>query len=130
MNSHWCHYFASPPTEVFTSRHWRRFSELAGVDLRSLPYSYLVLDKRPWNEIENESVSNQTVRILGHPRVYKAFALLLGCGESGLIEGRLTKSHLPEAFKLARKERLPAVLQWKLDGNEISALPDISSADD
>src|SRR5207244_1564733 len=42
---HWCHHFAEPPAEAFQSADWRRFSTELGIDLRSLPVSFLVLDR-------------------------------------------------------------------------------------
>ncbi len=56
--------------------NWARFAKIAGVDLRSLPLSYLVLDKRSVTETAE-------VRVIGRPRVYKAHALLLGCDATG-----------------------------------------------
>ncbi|MCD8483408.1 MAG: small ribosomal subunit Rsm22 family protein [Verrucomicrobia bacterium] len=43
--SDWCHHFAHPPPEVFTDPNWAKFGKWMGVDLRSLPFSYLVCDK-------------------------------------------------------------------------------------
>jgi hypothetical protein len=112
--SHWCHHFASPPPAVFTDGDWARFAELAGVDLRSLPLSFLVLDKRPLH-----AVHPGAVRILGRPRVFKAHALLLGCSEEGLREGRLNKRNLPAEFRALKKERAEPLQAWTCQGDEI-----------
>ncbi|MBI3886386.1 MAG: hypothetical protein HY302_11755 [Opitutae bacterium] len=42
---HWCHHFAAPPPEIFANSDWVRFGQRAGIDLRNLPYSFLVLDR-------------------------------------------------------------------------------------
>jgi hypothetical protein len=101
---HWCHHFAPSPPEAFTDGDWARFAELAGVDLRSLPVSFLVLDKRP------QTVESEAVRVIGRPRVYKAHALVLGCDASGVREYRRTKRDQPEEFRRLKKGAIPAHL--------------------
>ena len=98
---HWCHHFAPSPTEVFTDGNWARFAKLAGVDLRSLPVSFLALDKRPQPQ-------SDAVRIIGRPRVYKAHALLLGCDSSGVREYRVTKREQSEEFRRLKKGKVEA----------------------
>jgi len=111
---HWCHHFASPPPSVFTDSNWARFANLLGIDLRDLPLSYLVLDKRP-----APSLPPGATRILGHPRLYKAHALLLGCDATGVRDRRLTKRFLPDAFRDAKKGRVAPLQDWTCDQNEI-----------
>lgn len=93
---HWCHHFAPSSPEVFTNGNWSRFAKLAGVDLRSLPLSYLVLDKRRLSQSDR-------VRVIGRPRVYKAHALLLGCDSGGVREHRRTKRDQPNEFHRLKK---------------------------
>lgn len=116
-DSHWCHHFAPPPPAVFTDGNWARFAELAGVDLRSLPLSFLVLDKRPV-----PMPAAGSVRVLGRPRVYKAHALLLGCGAEGLFERRLSKRHLPSVFRSLKKGGAESLQVWTTEGEEIVAI--------
>jgi hypothetical protein len=78
---HWCHHFASPPPKVFTDSNWARFASVMGVDLRDLPLSFLVLDKRPVPPLPCGAG-----RVIGHPRIYKGHALLLGCDAPGVSE--------------------------------------------
>jgi SAM-dependent methyltransferase len=96
---HWCHHFAPSPPEVFMDGNWARFAKIAGVDLRSLPLSYLVLDKRP-------TPPRNKVRVIGRPRVYKAYALLLGCDAAGVREYRQTKREQLEEFRRLKKGRI------------------------
>ena len=97
---HWCHHFAPSPPEVFMDGNWARFAKLAGVDLRSLPLSFVMLDKRPQEPRVN------AVRVIGRPRVYKAHALLLGCDSSGVREYRVTKREQPDAFRRLKKREV------------------------
>ena len=80
--------------------NWARFAKIAGVDLRSLPLSFLVLDKRPRPQ-------SAEVRVIGRPRVYKAHALLLGCDASGVRDYRQTKREQPDEFRRLKKGELP-----------------------
>ena len=85
-----------------------------GIDLRSLPLSFLVLDKRTVPVLPPGAA-----RIIGHPRVYKAHALLLGCDETGVREHRLTQRALPDEFRRLRKDDFDALQLWKSDGDQI-----------
>lgn len=111
---HWCHHFAPSPPEIFMDGNWARFAKLAGVDLRSLPLSFLVLDRRPI-----PSLPAGAARVLGHPRVYKPHALLLGCDESGVRERRLTKRLLPAEFKRLKQVELAPLQVWRCVEDEL-----------
>ncbi|HXG49433.1 MAG TPA: class I SAM-dependent methyltransferase [Methylomirabilota bacterium] len=114
---HWCHHFASPPSHVFTDPAWGRFAALAGIDLRSLPLSYLVLDSRP-----RPSLPPGTTRVLGRPRVYKAHARLLGCAAEGVRECQLTRRAHPEEFRRLRKGVWEPLQRWSVEDHSITAL--------
>lgn len=115
--NHWCHHFARPPGNVFMDAFWSHFSRLMGVDLRSLPLSYLVMDRRP-----APPVRAGAVRILGRPRVYKPYALLLGCDAPGVRERSLPKRQHPEWFR-ALKHHAPLSLQtWNPQQGDITEL--------
>ena len=105
---HWCHHFASPPPEVFTDGNWARFASMTGIDLRDLPLSFLVLGKRP-----SLPLPSGAGRVIGHPRIYKGHALLLGCDVSGVSERKLSKRHFPDEFKAWRKGKADVLWEWK-----------------
>jgi len=111
---HWCHHFAASPPEIFMDGNWARFAKLAGVDLRSLPLSFLVLDRRP-----SPPSPAGAARVIGHPRIYKPHALLLGCDEAGVCERRLTKRALPDEFKRLKAGKCDAIQAWRCEGDEI-----------
>jgi hypothetical protein len=115
--NHWCHHFASPPPEVFTDGNWVRFGELAGVDLRSLPLSFIVLDRRP-----APALPQGAVRVIGRPRLYKPYAQLLGCDTSGVTEKRLMKRHSPEGFRQLKRGDCDSLQIWRCDGDEIAEM--------
>ena len=112
---HWCHFFAPPPNIVFTDGGWVKFGKIMGIDLRSLPLSFLVLDRRAPAPLPAGSV-----RVLGHPRMYKAHVLLFGCDATGVAEKRLTKRTDAAFVKATGKERTPTLQRWETDGHDIT----------
>jgi ribosomal protein RSM22 (predicted rRNA methylase) len=112
---HWCHHFASPPPAVFTDGNWARFANMLGIELRDLPLSFLVLDQR-----SAPPLPSSAARVIGHPRIYKAHALLLGCDASGVRERKLTQRALPEEFRRWKKGKGDVLQIWRCDGDEIS----------
>jgi SAM-dependent methyltransferase len=111
---HWCHHFAAPPPVIFTDANWSRFARMMGIDLRALPLSFLVLDQRAAPPLPPDAG-----RVIGHPRLYKGHALLLGCDESGVSERKLTKRRHPEEFRLCRKGTAEVLRQWRCADGEI-----------
>ena len=118
----WCHFFATPPPEVYTDRDWRQFGKIMGIDLRSLPLSYLVLDRQAPGERPAGAV-----RILGKHRLYKGHALLDACDSTGVHERRFTKRTYPPFFRAMTKHKTNTLQQWTLEGNEITSLMEVGS---
>ena len=114
---HWCHHFASPAPGVFTDPDWSRFAHLTGIDLRSLPLSFLVLDRRPCSVPPSGAV-----RVIGKPRIYKPHALLLGCDEKGVRERRLSKRQWPDEFRRVKKGAVDPLQVWTGDGDDILSM--------
>jgi hypothetical protein len=85
--SDWCHFFAEPPKGTLADPNWVRFAQRAGIDLRSLPYSYLVLDRRP--------VAHDGARVIGEPRRYKGYAKVLLCDATGVRDTMIQKRDRP-----------------------------------
>ncbi len=113
---HWCHHFAAPPREIFTDCNWSRFARLTGIDLRDLPLSFLVLDQRPAPPLPTGAG-----RVIGHPRLYKAHALLLGCDAKGVRERKLQQRTLPAEFRVLKKARGEVLRLWDWTGDEVMA---------
>lgn len=112
---HWCHHFGRVPTEVFMDANWSRFSRTLEIDLRSLPISFLALDRgRP------ESTDTGASRILGRPRFYKGFCKILSCQASGVCEYELQKRTDKQLWKTLKKDRHSGLFQWEVEGGRIS----------
>lgn len=120
---HWCHHFATPPPAVFTDGDWARFANLLGIDLRDLPVSFLVLDKRP-----APAWPAGAARVIGHPRIYKGYALLLGCDKTGVAEQRLAQRQFAAAFKAFKKGRHASLCQWQCSKGEIQSYQSLDQA--
>lgn len=114
---HWCHFFASPPPEVFQDGGWARFSRELGIDLRALPVSFLVMDRRA-----PAPAAEKSVRLIGRPREYKGHALLLGCDASGVSEKRLQKRTDTAFYKALEKNRASTLQRWTSEGTEIKQI--------
>jgi hypothetical protein len=112
---HWCHHFARPPVEAFTDGFWSEFSRRLGIDLRSLPYSFLVLARRP---LPPPTPSDWS-RVLGEPREYKGFAKVLSCESRGVRERMLQKRDAPALFKQMRRLPAPPLFAWELRDDRI-----------
>lgn len=120
--AHWCHHFAAPPPAVFTDPDWGRFAHETGIDLRSLPVSFLVLDRRPVPVLPAG-----TARVIGRARVYKAHALVLGCEADGVRDVRLSKRALPEAFRQVKKDAFDPLQIWRTEDDEVTATTALAS---
>jgi len=125
---HWCHHFANPPGEVGADSNWVKFGQRAGIDLRSLPYSALVLDRRP---LENNPSPSAMMpgRIIGRPKVAKPFARFLGCDAAGASMLQLPKKLAPALVKKLDRPGSPRLLRWQRDG-EIVTRVDVSTRSD
>lgn len=106
---HWCHHFARPPTEAFTESGWAQFGRRLGVDLRSLPYSYLVMDRRP------PPRRGGMVRIIGQPREGARVMKMLRCRAEGVAEVELQKRDAPALWKTLEKGRHAGLFDWHED---------------
>ena len=114
---HWCHFFASPPAEVFADSNWVKFGQRAGIDLRRLPYAYLAMDRRT----ELQAPAGQA-RIVGEPRFYKGYAKLFSCDDGGIRDLTLQKRDAPELFRQLKRGESEGLQCWSLRGDRITGL--------
>jgi len=118
---HWCHFFATPPPLIFADPNWVRFGQRAGIDLRSLPYCFLALDRRPGEDDPGRS------RVIGRPESFKPYVRVLNCDAQGLAYLEVMKRSDPALFKELTKTKRPLVYRWVREANRVtggeSALP-------
>jgi SAM-dependent methyltransferase len=111
---HWCHFFAPVPGEIFANPDWVKFGQRAGIDLRSLPYCFLALDRR------GAGAATGLSRVIGRPEHFKPYARLLSCDASGLAELTIPKRTAPSLFKELDRAKGPLVYRWQRQGAEIT----------
>jgi SAM-dependent methyltransferase len=102
----WCHFFAEPPPEVFTSGDWVRTARDVGIDLRALPYSFLALSKSP------ATTPPPPHRLLGRADVSKHTARLTACTAAGL-----------QPLEVRKRDQAPLWRQLKKDPAGLRTLP-------
>jgi len=112
---HWCHHFARPPSEIFQNARWMDFGRELGIDLRSLPYSFLVLE-RPRPTPPPDGLSH----IIGEPREGNGHLKVLSCHAQGVAELILQKRDAPALYRALRKGEGPSVHRWLLTGGKIT----------
>jgi hypothetical protein len=115
---HWCHHFARPPTEAFTESGWAQFANRLGIDLRSLPYSFLVLDRRAPDR------AGATVRIIGTPREHSGARRILRCREPDVAEVELQKRTSRTLWRALDKGRHDGLFSWDESEGRITRVAD------
>ncbi len=113
----WCHHFAPAPSEIFANSDWVKFGQRAGIDLRSLPYCFLALDRSP-----AAAAPAGLARIIGRPEHFKPYARVLNCDATGLAELTLLKRSDPALYKQLDRTKEPLVYRWRREGNSILGL--------
>jgi hypothetical protein len=118
---HWCHFFAPPPSEIFADSNWVKFGHRAGVDLRSLPYAFIALEKSSDQPSPTAARNADATlsRIIGRVEHFKPYARLLNCDASGLAELELPKRAAPALYKELERTKAPLVYRWRREGNKI-----------
>ncbi|MBC2606551.1 small ribosomal subunit Rsm22 family protein [Pelagicoccus albus] len=106
---HWCHFFGKPPVEAFTESFWTKFSQTMEIDLRSLPYSFLAMQKTVPAE---RGDSSKHSRLIGRPRQFKGYTRLLSCDQEGLRDLELQKRDDKQLWKVLKKGPDTTLFEW------------------
>jgi hypothetical protein len=117
---HWCHAHASPPPNIYADSNWVKFGQRAGIDLRSLPYSFVVLERKG----PSAPLPDQTSRVIG-TWLYKGHAKLLNCDEQGVSELTLQKRTDPALFKKLDRDPGVPLYHWERNGDRIESAKQI-----
>ncbi len=124
----WCHLFATPAPEAFTSAPWRRFSDALGIDLRALPMTYIAMVRRDSAPPIN---SAGRARPLGRPKLEKGRSLLDLCLGTAVVRARLL-DRTDRAITKQIHSRRPfhPLLQVKLEGERIAQIRTVDADGD
>lgn len=110
---HWCHHFAPIPSWAFQDAGWAQFSRELGIDLTTLPYSYLVLSK---DEVAPRA---ENTRLIGRPREQKGRMEVLCCRTDGVADYTLQKRDAAELYKDLQKGRADSLQDWRIENGKI-----------
>lgn len=114
----WCHHFAPPAPEAFTTAFWRTFSRTLGIDLRAVPYAWLVLGARA----DRARSDTGLARVLGTPRFEKGRVRLLTCSDAG-VEDTVVLERLDKGwFRALEKGTGGRLLRLERQGTRITRL--------
>jgi hypothetical protein len=129
---HWCHHFARVPSEVHQDGAWREISKKLGVDLRVLPYSFLVMER---NAQEPLALEPGFSRVIGEPREFKGYLKVLSCGSDGLADKVLQKRDAPGLCKEVRVAETLPLYKWEekdgriVGGHGVGGAPEAPEVD-
>ena len=110
---HWCHHFSRVPSAASQDALWSQFSRELGIDLTTLPYSFLVLSRN------GGALAPGATRIIGRPREAKGRMEILSCSADGMNDLTLQKRDEPSLFKSLQKGRAAAVQRWSVEEGKI-----------
>jgi hypothetical protein len=125
---HWCHFFAPPPMGIYADSGWVKFGQRAGIDLRSLPYSFLALDRGSRREtagardLTTAATSLPPSVIIGEARHYKGYAKIFNCDAAGVSELMLQKRDAPVLFKELKHGCGPTLYRWTHQNGRITGI--------
>jgi hypothetical protein len=105
----WCHFFARPPGWIFQSAFWTEIARKLEIDLRSLPYSFLVLSR----EKEMRGLPSGGKRLLGRAEVRKGEVGMQFCGPEGLGRRRWQKREATDIYR--ELKRHPEALSGQVE---------------
>ena len=114
---HWCHFFAPPPPGLQANGRWVRFAQRAGIDLRSLPYAWLALE-RP---AQATPAPAGLARVIGRAEMFKGFARVLSCSAAGLEELELQKRAAPDLFRRLKDGGTQPPRRWRREAGRITS---------
>lgn len=97
----WCHLFATPPPEVFTDGFWARVARELTIDLRSLPYAFLAMQRR--DQAAGPPPPPDHERLLGRAEIHKHYARVRSCSADGLQIIEIQKRHEAPIWRALKK---------------------------
>ena len=112
---HWCHHFAPVPSAIFRDGKWVEFGRDLGIDLRSLPFSFLVLERAAAHAPMPPDFS----RVIGRPREATGYCKVLSCQADEVCEFMLQKRDAPELHRAFHKGRASSTYRWKIERGRI-----------
>lgn len=101
------------------------FGRELGIDLRSLPYSFLVLERPRATPPTPAGLSH----VIGEPREGKGHLKVLSCHADGVAELILQKRDAPALYRALRKGEATPVQRWQVVEGKIVAATEFPDSD-
>lgn len=122
----WCHHFARAPVDAFTTREWTFFAQRLAIDLRSLPYAWLALE-RSAAAAEPTPDGAGLARVVGRVRQEKGKLFAHLCDAAGVREVVLLDRDAKALAKLLREPKgRPLLLRGEVrDGRLVSGAAEL-----
>lgn len=117
----WCHQFAHVPSNVFQDGFWAYFAKRMEVDLRSLPVSYLCMDKREVTQAHDEC------RVVGRPQINKFQSSISVCSKGQFEQLNFLKRSYPALYKKFKKGKFPHFFQASHENGLVKEFHDLDS---
>lgn len=119
-SSDWCHFFAPVPTAVHVDSAWRDFSRALHVDLRSIPFTAIALQRPPLVGPASDTASAGVLaRRLAHPSEHKGYSKAQFCTADGVLDLEAWKRDVPALLKSWKRDLQLPLYQLKTDGRRI-----------
>jgi len=96
-DDNWCHFFANPPAEVFTDGWWIKNARSLGIDLRSLPYAFVALDRA------SPSTIAPSRRVLGRATISPVVASARVCTQGAIQSVEVPKRSEAKLWRALKK---------------------------
>ena len=113
---HWCHHFADVPSGIFQDGKWMEFGRDLKIDMRSLPSSFLVLQRAA----DPAPMRPGCSRVIGRPREATGYCKILSCQENGVREFVLQKRDAPDLYRAFHKGTAEKTYRWKVENGRIT----------
>ena len=113
---HWCHHFAPVPSEIFQDGKWMEFGRDLKIDLRALPYSFLVLERAA----DHTPMPPGFSKVIGRPRKATGYCKVLSCEAEGVREFVLQKRDAPELHRAFHKGTADSTCRWTIENDRIT----------
>lgn len=115
----WCHFFAPTPSPVFHDSFWAQFATNMEIDLRSLPVSFLCMDRRRPNDLHPNRC-----RFLGRAHMLKYQAGIDACFQGQYRKLTASKRQSPHLYKRLKKGSHSHLAEIELNGDELLRISD------
>ncbi len=112
LEKEWCHQYASVPNEIFQSAQWNMIAKELEIDLRSLPYSMLLMTRGTLENSQNENLTAENLyhRILGRPRHTKSQTQVWVCSKKEVCSKILPVRNHKQFIKSLQKNNITELI--------------------